>query len=830
MKNDKGWGTGGGTDALLHEALIEAISEIVWHKDVARDRIERRGWSEFTGQSVAPDAPWAWLDMIHPEDRDRIREAAEDADRAGHTLCVEYRLWHASGEWRWVCDHAVPIRSGGRVTDWVGVVSDIHQRRSAEEQLRASEQRLRLAIEATGLGTWDVCLVTGQRRWSDELKAMLGVPADTQESAALLAECVHEEDRAAVEAFHTAFLEVPERLNRVVFRVVRRDTGAIAWILSQGRLIRDAAGRPARRIGTFQDITEQQQNREALSLAARRQEALIAATSEIVWRASADQSQGGGTGWTEFTGQPLDEAAGEGWLASLHPDDRERARRVCEEAVAAGRPYTNEYRLWHNSGEWRWVLDRVVPLRDERGAVTEWVGIISDVHNRRTAEEKILRAANTDGLTGLANRASFQTSLDERLDRADAGGAPVALLLVDLDRFKEINDSLGHDAGDEVLREVARRLTEATPQDATVARLGGDEFGVLATVADEREAEALGRRILDRVNRPFRYDGHELDCSATIGFSVHSRHDGERQALLKNADMALYAAKSAGRGRALPFARSMRSAFERRLLVLRTVKDALAEDRIVPFYQPKIALDDGRVVGFEALLRWWDGRRLQNPGAVAEAFDDHDLAGRIGRRMLDKVCEDMVAWRRAGIAFGHVAINVAAPEIQRPGFVQSVLERLDEAGLPASCLEVEVTESVLVEKGPQTVAKPLQMLHAAGVAVALDDFGTGYASLTHLKRFPVSWIKIDRSFVSNLESDPDSAAIVQAVIGMARNMRIGVVAEGVETAWQWNFLLGHGCDAVQGFLIAKPMAGSRVPAFVRSRADLPALARRKAAG
>ena len=608
-----------------------------------------------------------------------------------------------------------------------------------------------------------------------------------------------------------------------MFRIIRGDSGETRWIRSQGRAVLDAAGAPLRRIGTFQDVTDQHETRQALRLALRRYEALIAATSEIVWHASADQMSGDGRGWTEFTGQTADEANGDGWLKSVHPDDQARAKRTCEEALAAGRAYTNEYRLRHVGGDWRWVLDRVVPLVDDDGRLAEWVGIISDIHDRKTAEDRIWQAAHTDELTGVANRTLFQASLDRAIDHADRTGGIVGLLVVDLDRFKEVNDSLGHDAGDAVLRTVAVRLAEYVPHGATIARLGGDEFGVILPVADAASIAAIAAEVLASLKQPLQFSGRDLDCSASIGYAVYPAQDPSPSALLKNADIALYEAKAAGRGQALAFDPSMRRELDRRLAVLRHAKDALARDAIIPFYQPKMSLADGRIIGFEALLRWTDESGLRLPGSIQEAFGDYELAARLGARMLEKVVADMRAWTQAGIAFGHVALNAAAPEFHREGFADAILATLAGAGLPPGSLEIEVTESVLLENRSETVVGALRTLNAAGVAIALDDFGTGYASLTHLKRYPVSWLKIDRSFVSSLETDKHSAAIVEAVLGLAHNIGIRVVAEGVETQGQFQFLQRHRCDAAQGFLLAKPMAGSRVQNFLanwgRPKAD-----------
>jgi EAL domain-containing protein (putative c-di-GMP-specific phosphodiesterase class I) len=282
----------------------------------------------------------------------------------------------------------------------------------------------------------------------------------------------------------------------------------------------------------------------------------------------------------------------------------------------------------------------------------------------------------------------------------------------------------------------------------------------------------------------------------------------------------MYTVKKAGGGQATPYASWMRDDVQRRVSELSNAREALARNAIIPFYQPKISLRDGRIVGFEALLRWTDPSGVRSPGAINEAFDDPDLAVKLGRRMLDRVVSDMAAWQVASVQFGHVALNLAAHEFQDPGLAARILSTLSAARLEPGQLEIEVTEGVFMEDASEVVGTTLRSLDEAGIAISLDDFGTGYASLTHLKKYPVSWLKIDRSFVSNVETNPDSAAIVKAVVGLAQSIGIKVVAEGVETERQWRFLKERNCEVAQGFWLAKPMIGSRVPHFITNWAPL----------
>lgn len=804
--------------AKLNEALVEAVSEMVWHYDVTTGLTGRRGWQAFTGQPSDPRFIEGWLDLVHPDDKELALSATDRAMAAHEPLTIEYRLHHHSGTWRWVEDHATPlIGEDGRPSDWIGIMTDIHDRKIAEQALRTSEERLRLAIEATGLGTWDMDLRTGELQWSDEQKRLFGLTVRESPSEDAVIARLHADDRnSLIDHFEAMASHYPQPVSNTV-RTVHADTGQVRWIRSQGRLVRDHEGQPVRRIGTCQDVTEQQETRQALQVSLRRQKALIDATSAIVWRYDPAEQTVERHGWSAFTGE--DSAGGiEKWLASVHPDDGEQLRSDARSATIDGRSYTTEYRLRHHTGQWRWVQDHGVPLRDADDRITEWVGIISDIHDRKRAEHEVWLVAHTDALTGIANRTLFQARLDAAVLDAKAQARSTGLVIVDLDRFKEVNDTLGHDAGDAVLRTVAERLNSVAPDAATVARLGGDEFGViLPGVTDLADVANLAARILVALDPPLLHAGREVECRASIGWSACPDHDAGPSALLKNADIALYAAKSDGRRRALAFNAGMRAEMERRLTVLRQAREALVSDAVLPFFQPKISLETGRIDGFEALLRWTDeGGGLRTPGMIQEALDDPELSVRLGARMLERVVEQMRLWKEQGVPFGHVAVNVAAAEFQVGSYFGRVTEALARAGLDPSNLEVEVTERVLLDDGTSAVEVALRDLDRAGIAIALDDFGTGYASLTHLKTFPVSCLKIDRSFIQTLESDKDSAAIVRAVLGLARSIGIKVVAEGVETPLQCRFLKRAGCDVAQGFLFAKPMAGSRVPAFLRS--------------
>ena len=482
-----------------------------------------------------------------------------------------------------------------------------------------------------------------------------------------------------------------------------------------------------------------------------------------------------------------------------------------------GRVAGFETRMRLADGAVRDVLMAAAPLDLGAGDGQGLMAGVVDITDRKAAEARERHAATHDSLTGLPNRAHFHVSLDRMLAEAEAKGGRVGILLIDVDEFKEVNDTLGHDAGDMLLVEVGRRLAALLPPGGFVARLGGDEF-VLLVGGDLAFADvvALATRLLDGLKHPIGYGDLTLSVRASVGVAAYPDHDRDPIELLKDADLAVYAAKGAGRARVAVYDIDLRRALEQRVALARDVADALAEGRIVPFYQPRIDIASGAVVGFEALARWrHPDRGLLAPGAFAAAFEHPELAIAIGDAMVRQVAADMREWQEAGLDFGRVAVNLSTVEFRDQDLAERVLDVLAGAGVPAGRFGIEVTETVFLARCSSQVAEILARFHARGVRIALDDFGTGFASLTHLKQFPIDEIKIDRSFVADIEVDADDATIVTTVIELGRRLGMDVIAEGVETAGQAEFLALHGCGYAQGFGYAKPMAASRVANFLK---------------
>jgi diguanylate cyclase (GGDEF)-like protein/PAS domain S-box-containing protein len=475
-------------------------------------------------------------------------------------------------------------------------------------------------------------------------------------------------------------------------------------------------------------------------------------------------------------------------------------------------------------GHGKWWDVVVSPVIGESGSLTKLVAISRDVTEQKLAERKLIWAATHDALTGLPNRAHFNVKLDEQVAAAKWGGWCIGLMLLDLDDFKQVNDLSGHDAGDALLKSCADRLTAAAPEHAWAARLGGDEFAVVLNhVRDQAAFERSAEAVLAGLRSPIVHAGRTLECHATIGGALFPAHGSDPEELLKNADVALYAAKAACRGTFVGFQAAHRAELQERLSMVSIARAALRDDSIVPFYQPKVCLDDSSLHGFEALLRWRHPRHgIQFPHTITAAFEDFDVAVAISDRIIAEVIRDMRDWLDRGHVFGHVAVNATAADFRRGNFGESLLERLRQADVPAGLFQLEVTETVFLGRGAEHVDRALKLLSGAGVSIALDDFGTGYASLRHLKQFPVDVIKIDQSFVRNMLDAQGDAAIIEAVLNLGRSLDITVIAEGVETGCQRARLVEMGCRYGQGYLFSEAVPANRVTEILAAESTAPA--------
>ena len=575
-------------------------------------------------------------------------------------------------------------------------------------------------------------------------------------------------------------------------------------------------GEPVGAVVNFIDISERRRAEEALRESEARFRAMAEHSADWIWSANVQ----GRHLYCNPRGVALLGYSVEAFLAMdtdslVHRDDLPQLRETLEQAVSTQQGWQNVVlRRRHRNGSYRTFESNASPLFNEAGQLIGFQGVDRDITERRQAEARIEFLAHHDVLTGLPNRVLLRDRFEHALAVAERAQSQVAMLFLDLDNFKMVNDTLGHAAGDQLLLQVVTRLSACTRESDTISRQGGDEFILLLNdVPDQETVERIASQILVSLAEPLEIDGHELNAACSIGIAVYPADGNGFDTLLKKADAAMYNAKGAGRNIYRFFDDQMNQQAHEHLLLQNRLSRALFQAEFYLHYQPQLEIRSGRVVGVEALLRW----RNPDLGEVAPArfipvAEGCGLIVSIGAWVMEEACRQAQAWRQAGGFDMTMSVNLSALQFRRAGLVDTVAGALKRSGLPPHLLELELTESILLQDVENTL-DTVRKLKALGVRLSIDDFGTGYSSLSYLKRFAVDRLKIDRSFVHDVDTDPDNAAIVRAVIQLARSLRLGTVAEGVETEAQLAFLQDEGCQDVQGYLFSRPLAPADLKAF-----------------
>ncbi len=575
----------------------------------------------------------------------------------------------------------------------------------------------------------------------------------------------------------------------------------------------------------LRDITDRRAAENSLREARGRLDHLLGSSPSIIYATGAKAD-----GRCTFVSRNLLETVGyapeemmadpEFWLAHLHPEDRATVlAHFAREAVPERGSI--EYRFRHADGSYHWFQDSYRLVRDEAGHAAEIVGSWTDITARKAAEEKassreerIHYLAYHDPLTDLPNRSLLLDRLRQALAQAERDRTQVAVLFTDLDRFKIANDTLGHPAGDELLRQVALRLRSVLREGDTIARLSGDEFVILLPrISEARDVARVAAKALGIMTAPFTVLGHELHISTTIGVTLFPKDGADPEILLKHADTALYQAKDRGRNQYQFFDARMNAHAQERLLLENGLRRALEREEFVLHYQPQIDLQTNAVTGVEALIRWHPEQRMVLPGEFIPIAEETGLITEIGEWVLRTACRQAREWEAAGLPPVRMAVNLSIRQLRRGDFPALVRAILRETGLAPQRLELEITESSLMVD-PEQIIKTLHELRGMGIQLAMDDLGTGYSSLAYLKRLPLDRIKIDRSFVRDIPEDPDDVAIVQAILAMAKQLEIRVVAEGVETSAQRRFLRDHRCEEAQGYAFSRPLPAEACADFL----------------
>ena len=687
----------------------------------------------------------------------------------------------------------------------------------ANQALSKSEARLALALEASELGLWDWNLQTDEVHHT-QIKALFGLePEHVTAMLRHLKPRIHREDLPLMQHAMIEHLKGRTDDYKVAYRF-RHGAGRWVWIEDRGRAVeRSSDGRVIRMLGTRRDISASKQLEEQRRLAAT---VFEAASEGIVILDPKYTLLAVNRAFSRVTGYPQEDMKGRKVTELACSRDARRHFQVIHESLEQTDSWQGELVETRKNGELypQWLQLNVV--RDVRGNVSHIVGFFADLSARREFEERMRYLTHYDELTGLANRSLFKERLREASQRVRQGGRSLALLHINLDRFKLLNDSLGHEVADQLLRLVARRLTSALPEADTIARLSGDEFAVLFDAYGNLSSLArVTSRLLAKLRLPLSVAGHELVVSASVGISLLPDSAREISALVSQSNMAMQHAKHLGGNNFQFYTENLQASTLERLQLENQLRKALDENQLQVFYQPKLCLATGRLNAAEALVRWLHPTMgMVPPGDFIGLAEETGLIGPIGEFVLRQACWQACEWQRQGLEPIRVSVNLSVHQLRQGKLVSLVRQVLDETGLAPHCLELELTESQLLD-GVEHIIATFHQLHELGVKLAIDDFGTGYSSLSYLKRFPVDYVKIDQTFIRGLGEGTEDVAITRAMIAMAHSLELKVVAEGVENEAQLNFLKAHECDEVQGYLISRPVDAEAATRLFREHAQ-----------
>ena len=815
--------------------VVNAVPDTIYVHDIAAKRVM------YSNNHLGPQLGYSkaelrelgdrlWEKVLHPDDVElyqRMRSIQQVLGK-GRLMQFELRWRHRDGSWHWfdIREQALAYDKQGRVSRLIGVAKDITGQIERSESLRTSEQRYRLLAESIS----DVIFST-----DDSLQLNYVSPSVSQVLG-------YDSEWALANGFHSlatnprqlsGFYELLERVRNAlgdpqrlaelraqflpqlfVFDCLRADGQKIPVEL---RLVPmwDDSGRFEGLLGVGRDIGQQRRAEKDLRMAAtvfEHSTAAILVTDPAGYIVQVNHAFSRVSGYSSQ--QILDQ------LPSMLTADTQQASHLAYVIKQLNQQGSWEGEVWlkRRNGEKFPAWVGITAVKDDEGDLVSYVCFFSDISERKASEQRIHRLAYYDALTQLPNRTLFQDRLHNALQHGERHNEWVALMFLDLDRFKPINDSLGHAAGDRMLKEVAVRLAACVDGDDTVARMGGDEFTLLLQSQVNREAALkraihVGEQILASLAQPFILEGREFFVSASIGIALSPQDGNELSQLMKNADTAMYHAKERGKNNFQFYQADMNASALERLELESDLRHALEQGEFKLYYQPQFSGDGKRLTGAEALLRWHHPQRGQvPPNDFIPVLEELGLVVQVGDWVLRESCRQLSEWHQAKVRVPKISVNLSARQFAEGDLDRRIAGIIQDSGIPPACLELELTESILMEDVANAM-QTLAGLKRLGVCIAIDDFGTGYSSLNYLKQFPIDVLKIDRSFVDGLPHGEQDGQIARAIIAMAHSLNLTVIAEGVETLAQLDFLRGHDCDEVQGFLLGRPMPAQQFTAL-----------------
>lgn len=788
-----------------------------WYWDIRTNAIY---WSDELYQLFGlkpqqiPASIETWEKLLHSEDRRQAAQRLNQAISDHLPLVSEYRIITPNNEVRWIRALGdTDYDEQGAAQLMTGICVDITKTKMAEMALQESEERLRLAQSAANIGIWDWDIAHNQSAFNAQYYQLLGLPEGISHSYEDFLAMLHPEDRPKLKATVQQALAEGMHDYAIEYRLIRKNDGATRWLTSKGRFIVEE-GRPLRGLGVTTDITEHKQAEEALRESEARYRQMFQANPQPMWVYDLETLRFLAVNAAAVAHYGYSEAE---FLAMTIADIRpvEEVPQLLEKIKQLkGEPQ-------HQGGAWvhqkkdgtRIDVEISSHSLEYEGRQAKAV-MANDITERKRAEERIHYLANFDPLTGLPNRTQLNNHLKYALSLAKRSSGHLALLFLDLDHFKDINDTLGHSTGDALLIEVAGRLCQVLREEDTVTRLGGDEFILLLPGNDALGAARVAQKLLDAIAESYLIEHYDLTLTASIGIALYPEDGLDLEALSKSADAAMYRAKQEGRQCYRFFTPEMQARSARNLQLVNALHHALEHRQLQLHYQPQIAMQDGRIIGAEALLRWSHPELGSvSPAEFIPVAESSGLILPIGEWVLRCAIRQAKIWIENGFGPLIMAVNLSAVQFRHPDLPELVTRILNEENLAPESLELELTESVAMHNPPGAIAV-MNNLYERGIRMSIDDFGTGYSSLSYLKKFKAYKLKIDQSFVRDINIDPEDKAIVSAIINLAKSLGLQTIAEGVETIEQQAFLREQGCDQMQGYLFSRPVPPEQFEALL----------------
>jgi diguanylate cyclase (GGDEF)-like protein/PAS domain S-box-containing protein len=739
----------------------------------------------------------AWSDIITPEDRRMQSRTVRQATITGRPYEIEYRIIDASGTERWVSENGQPQATPSGAL-WIdGIISDISERKHNEMRIEGLLAEQSAILDNVMFGVMFVRrreIVSVNRRCEELFGYANG------EMMGRSTQIVFPSGEEFELAGERQYASLTEGKYFTEERQYRKRDGTLFWCLVSGCAI-DPAHSNEGSIWVYADVTERKQAEEKLRLSATVLEHIADGVMVIDTERKIVAVN---PAFTQITGYTESEALGqESTLTRSSRHDEAFYGALWDELMSTGF-WRGEIWNLRKNGELYLEWLTVSAVRDNAGVTTHYVGVFSDITKVKESQEKLDHMAHHDPLTALPNRLLFHDRLQHALQRAARDQQQLAVLFIDLDRFKNVNDTLGHHIGDELLKQVASALARRLRDGDTLARLGGDEFIVLLENVDgEFGAGHVAEKLMAMFEQPFIVSDYELFVTGSVGISLFPNDASDLNMLIRNADVAMYQAKARGRNGYQFYAPSMTGEGVERLRLEAMLRRSIDKNEIFLNYQPQVEIDTGRLIGVEALVRWENPELgLVPPVRFIPLAEDTGFINQLGKWVLYEACRQMIRWQEAGLHVPKIAVNLSVKQFERGSIVSMVADILKETGLEPQRLQLEVTESVIMNTGDALVF--INDLYSIGVGLAIDDFGTGYSSLAYLKQLPVQTLKIDRSFIKDISTDINDEAIAIAIIQLGKSLNLSVIAEGVETEEQAAFLLRHGCNKAQGYFYSLP--------------------------